>query len=362
MRGRTPAGALIGTVEVPGDKSISHRALILAALARGPSTIEHLGGGDDVAATVAALAALGVPIAFARTEYKAQVEGLGLRGLREPGDVIDAGNSGTTLRLGAGVLAGVNGASVITGDESVRRRPMLRVVAPLRQMGARIDGRNHGENAPLHIRGGDLTGIDIEIPVASAQVKGALLLAGLVAEGETTVSEPAASRDHTERMLAAAGVGIRRQGAAVSVAGGSEPAPIDRRVPGDLSSALFLIVAATLVPGSDLTVERVGLNPTRTAALDVLNGMGADIEVEVEGEDGGEPYGRVRARHSDLRAVDIAPSQVPALIDELPILAVAATQAEGTTTVTGAGELRVKESDRIQALATGLPRVGGRGR
>lgn len=350
--------SLTGTLEVPGDKSISHRALIVAALARGRSTIDHINAGLDVRATARALEQLGAAVTIAAHEPRAVVEGSGWDGLREPDEAIDVGNSGTTIRTLLGVSAPVPGLTVLTGDASIRRRPMLRVVAPLRQMGARIDGRDHGDKAPLTVRGSDLTGIDYEMPVASAQVKTAILLAGLRAAGTTTVIEPRATRDHTERMLDAAGVSIRREGLHVSLIGGAEPIAADCVVPGDISSALFLIAAALLVDGSDLTITGVGLNPTRTAALDVLTEMGAELEVHVEDTVGGEPSGTVRARHSKLHGIAIDPSRVPALIDEIPILAVLATQADGVTEITGAEELRVKETDRIEAMAAGLKALG----
>ena len=350
--------SLTGTLEVPGDKSISHRALIVAALARGRSTIDHINAGLDVRATARALEQLGTAVTIAAHESRAVVEGSGGDGLREPDEAIDVGNSGTTIRSLLGVCAPVPGLTVLTGDASIRRRPMLRVVAPLRQMGARIDGRDHGDKAPLTVRGSDLTGIDYEMPVASAQVKTAILLAGLRASGTTTVIEPRATRDHTERMLNAAGVSIRREGLHVSLTGGAEPDAADRVVPGDISSALFLIAAALLVDGSDLTITGVGLNPTRTAALDVLTEMGAELEVHVEDTVCGEPSGTVRVRHSQLHGVAIDPSRVPALIDEIPVLAVLATQADGVTEITGAEELRVKETDRIEAMAAGLKALG----
>jgi 3-phosphoshikimate 1-carboxyvinyltransferase len=351
-----PARPLTGTVTVPGDKSISHRALILSGLATGTSTITGLNTGEDVAATARAVAALGPRVVV--SDSNAEVEGYGPAGLREPGDVIDAGNSGTTMRVLLGVCAAVPGISVLTGDESLRSRPMLRVAVPLRQMGAAVDGRSHGELPPMVVRGGGLTGADFELNVASAQVKTALLLAGLTARGTTSIAEPGLSRDHTERMLAAAGVPVERSGTTCSVAGGAVPRPMRWEVPGDTSSALYLLVAALLVPGSELTVGNVLLNPTRTAALDVLRRMGADLVVSETGESGGEPRGDVVARASELTATTIEPEEVPRLIDDLPVLAVAASQATGRTEVRGAAELRVKESDRIAAMVEGLAAIG----
>jgi 3-phosphoshikimate 1-carboxyvinyltransferase len=353
--GSTPL-PLVGSVAVPGDKSISHRALILAALAEGVSTITNVNLGNDVRATLEVLRRLGIRCDV--SEHALQVEGRGRDRLREPDDVLDAHNSGTTLRLGLGMIAGAPLGAVLTGDASLRARPMRRVVEPLRRLGARIDGRAQGDRAPLWVRGRPLQGADVHIDVASAQVKSAALLAALGATGDTSITEPAPSRDHTERMLAAAGVRLDRSPNTVTVTGDQRPKAIDRRVPGDISSAMYLIVAATLIEGSSLAVTDVGLNPTRCGALEVLVSMGADIRTEVEAEWGGEPVGRVVARASELHAVDIDPALVPSLIDEIPVLTVAATQARGTTVFSGARELRVKESDRIEVLAAGLRRLG----
>ncbi len=353
-----PDAPLRGAVEVPGDKSISHRVLLLAALARGRSELTHLNRGRDVRATAALVRALGASVALDEDKGEAVVEGYGLGALREPGDVVDAGNSGTTMRCGLGLCAGLNGLVVLTGDDSLRARPMLRVVAPLRQMGARIDGASHGDRAPLAVRGGDLEGLDFETGVASAQVKTALLLAGLAARGITSVTEPAASRDHTERLLESCSVPVARDGATVSVAGGRGPDPLRLEVPGDFSSAAFLVAAALLLEGSDLVVSGVGLNPTRTGLLAVLQRMGAAVEA-TEGEARqGEPVGDLRARAGALQSTEVGPDEVVSLIDELPLLAVLATQAEGVTTVRGAQELRFKESDRIEVMAAALRSLG----
>ena len=349
---------LSGSVEVPGDKSVSHRALILSALASGRSTVGGINLGDDVRATARMLGQLGAPCIFDLDNHEVQVEGPGWAGLHEPEELLDAGNSGTSMRLLLAVCSGIDGASVLTGDASLRRRPMLRVVAPLRQMGARIDGRRYGDRAPLFVRGGDLAGLDYESTVASAQVKTAVLLAGLRASGSTWVREPASSRDHTERMLAAAGVAVERDGLRVGVIGGAQIRPMDWFVPGDVSAAMFFVVAALILPDSDLTISSVGLNPTRIAALDVLRRMGARIEVEAAGELSGEPTGALRVRHSNLTGTEVLPEETPALIDEIPALAIAATQAHGTTVIRGATELRVKESDRVSALAGGLTALG----
>jgi 3-phosphoshikimate 1-carboxyvinyltransferase len=356
--GRRSSPAVRGTVAVPGDKSISHRALILGSLATGESSVTGINTGADVRATAAMLGHLGVRHEFDSENHKVKIEGQGWDGLHEAQEPLDAGNSGTSMRLMLGLCAGIEGASVLTGDASLRRRPMLRVVAPLRQMGARIDGRKYGDRAPLFVRGGELKGLDYESTVASAQVKSAVLLAGLRAAGATSVVEPALSRDHTERMLAAAGVPLEHTGLRVTVAGGSEVAPADWKVPADISAAMFFVVAALILPGSDLTLAGVGLNPTRSAALDVLRRMGARIEIEMESEESGEPRGNLRVVHSELGGTEVAPDEIPGLIDEIPALAIAATQARGATVFRGASELRVKESDRIAALAAGLTSVG----
>ncbi|MGH2786718.1 MAG: 3-phosphoshikimate 1-carboxyvinyltransferase [Actinomycetota bacterium] len=352
---RAAGRPLRGAIEVPGDKSISHRAVILGALASGHSRVAGVNVGEDVAATAAMMRALGAEVVLDETKSQVEVEG---KALHEPEIVLDAGNSGTALRTVLGVCAAIDGMAVLTGDASVRRRPMLRVVEPLRSMGATIDGRRGGELAPLVVHGGGLGGRRIDMQVASAQVTTAVLLAGLHADGTTTVVEAAPSRDHTERMLAAAGVEVTRAGRELSVTGGARPATLDFRVPGDLSAAMFLAVAAALVPGSDLTITGVGLNPTRTGALDVLRSMGADLDWSVTGESGGEPFGDLRVRAAGLHGVAISQDAVPGLIDEIPILAVAAAKATGTTEITGAAELRVKESDRISAVAAGLRALG----
>ena len=344
---------------MPGDKSISHRALILAALGDGTSRVTGLNTGADVDATRRCLTRLGVPL---RRDLEADsevvVEGSGWAGLTEAADVLDAGNSGTTLRTLAGVAAAIPALTVLTGDETLRRRPMLRIVEPLTEMGALIEGRAGGDLAPLAIRGGRLTGVKHDLKVASAQVKTALLFAGLGAEGRTEVIEPSPSRDHTERMLTALGAPLVTERGRVSVTRVDALPAADRRVPGDVSSALFLVVAALLVEGSDLEVREVGLNPTRIGALEILRAMGGDIGWEVTDEAGGEPTGTIRARASELVGARVDPSVVPRAIDEFPVVAIAASQAEGVTHISGAGELRVKESDRIETVATGLRTLG----
>jgi 3-phosphoshikimate 1-carboxyvinyltransferase len=358
LRSHRRPGALVGDISVPGDKSVSHRALIVGALAKGPSRAIGANLGHDVLSTASVLTGLGARCRVVEDNSGVDVEGCGWRGFSEPGDVLDAGNSGTTLRLMLGVCAGLPFATVLTGDASARRRPMLRIVEPLREMGATIDGRERGDRAPLFVRGGRLRGIDWTTPVASAQVKSGLLLAALNADGRTCIEEPAMSRDHTERLLEAAGVPIVRKGLSVTVNGPVDVAPTDRRICGDLSAAIFFVVAAALVPESRLTVRFVGLNPTRTGSLDILRDMGAAVEIETVGAESGEPVGDLGVTSSRLQGIEVDPGLVPSTIDEVPILAVAATQAEGETVIRGASELRVKETDRLAAMAQGLRVLG----
>jgi len=362
---------LRGRIRVPGDKSISHRALLFAALASGTSRLWGLADGDDVLRSRAAIEMLGVKVrdgagspaeaavAGERAEPVVIVRGSGFAGLAEPEGVIDCGNSGTSIRLLAGLLAGRPFHSVLTGDASVARRPMARVVDPLRLMGARIDGRDGGRLAPLAIRGGGLSGVRHELAVASAQVKTALLLAGLQAEGVTEVTEPALSRDHTERLLPVMGAGLEAVAGGVRVVpAGGGLAAINLAVPGDPSAAAFFVVGACVTPGSDLVVEDVCLNPTRIGFVAVLQRMGADVEVLVKEERGGEPVGDIRAAASTLVATTMAGAEIPSIIDEIPALAVAAAFATGTTEVSDAAELRVKESDRIGTLSQELSQLG----
>ncbi|MFB3817814.1 MAG: 3-phosphoshikimate 1-carboxyvinyltransferase [Candidatus Methylomirabilales bacterium] len=349
------AGRVGGELRVPGDKSLSHRALILGALAEGRTEIRGLLRGEDCLATLRIVRALGVPVEDDGEVLR--VQGGGPGGLTEPEDVLDAGNSGTTLRLMAGVLSGRPFLSLLTGDASLRRRPMRRVAEPLRAMGATILGRG-GDHAPLAVRGAALRALAWRSPVASAQVKSAILLAGLQAAGTTTVAEPVRSRDHTERMLAAFGAACRVEGTAVSLEGPAKLTGTAVAVPGDLSSAAFLLVAAAARPGAQLTVRGVGVNPTRTGLLDVLGRMGARVSLERAATSAGEPVADLHVRGARLRGTSVAPEEVPRLVDEVPILAVAAALAEGRTVVRGAGELRVKEVDRLAALAGELGALG----
>jgi len=348
-----PASHVRGHLTVPGDKSISHRYALLAALADGQSTITHYAPGADCASTLACLCALGVPIHH--RDSVVTVEGRGLDGLLRPAAPLDAGNSGTTLRLLAGILAGHPFDSVITGDASLQRRPMQRIIAPLNQLGADVQGAEG--HPPLTIRGSRLHGIEFTPSVASAQVKSAVLLAGLLATGETFVREPHATRDHTERALPQFGIDLIVREDMVGVRGGHRLHATDLTVPGDISSAAFWATAAAALPGSDITVTGVGLNPTRTAVLSILERVGARIEISDFTEVGGEPRGSIRVRSGDKVRLDLGANDVPDVIDELPVLAALATHG-GELRVTGAGELRHKESDRIAALATGLTGLG----
>jgi 3-phosphoshikimate 1-carboxyvinyltransferase len=352
-----PGGALHGRLRVPGDKSISHRSIMLGALAEGVTEVSGFLEGEDSLATLRAFRQMGVEIE-GPAAGRVTIHGVGLRGLRPPVGALDLGNSGTSMRLMAGLLAGQGFDCTLIGDASLSSRPMRRVTEPLACMGAHIEATERG-TAPLHIRAVPrLTGIHYDMPVASAQVKSSLLLAGLYAEGETCVTEPAPTRDHTERMLAGFGYAVRREGNRACVRGGGRLAACAIDVPADISSAAFFLVGASIAPGSDLVLEHVGLNPTRTGVLAILQRMGADITVANERDVGGEPVGDLRVRAAPLRGVRIPEDQVPLAIDEFPALFVAAACAEGETVLTGAEELRVKESDRIQVMADGLVALG----
>lgn len=352
--------SLRGAIEVPGDKSITHRAVIFSALAEGTSEIAGYLPSEDCERTVAAFQEMGISIAAEKSKGipTLWVEGKGLEGLSEPKQVIDCGNSGTTLRLLTGLLAGQSFFSVLTGDASLRSRPMRRVVDPLRQMGAEIAGRSEGNLAPLAVSGRKLNGIDYRLPMASAQVKSAILLAGLTASGTTYLTEPGRSRDHTERMLRYFGVPLEEQSGSISVSGGTSFRGKKIEVPADLSSAAFFLVAGTIVEGSEITVRKVGVNPTRTGILEILQRMGAHIEIKPSPPLCGEPVADLTVRSSALRGVTVEGELIPRMLDEFPILCVAAAAAEGETVVRGARELRVKESDRIAAMAEALRGMG----
>jgi 3-phosphoshikimate 1-carboxyvinyltransferase len=355
----SPVASVGGAIHVPGDKSISHRALMLGGIATGDTRVSGFLESADCLATMAALRALGVHIAQPRGN-EVIVRGAGAGGLHASAAPLDMGNAGTAMRLSMGLLCGQDFSSTLVGDASLMQRPMERVAKPLRLMGARID--TQGGRPPVILHGGaKLRGIDYVLPMASAQVKSALLLAGLYSEGTTRVTEPAPTRDHTERMFGGFGVAVRRTGATVELAGGQRLRGTDIRVPGDFSSAAFFIVAGCLAAPDGLTVQGVGINPTRTGLLDMLRLMGARIDVrELPDAAGPEPLADITVHASALRGAVIPPELVPLAIDELPILFIAAACAEGETVVTGAGELRVKESDRLAAMAEGLLAVGVR--
>ena len=342
-------------IRVPGDKSIAHRALILGALATGESVLDGVPAGRDVLATEACLRELGV--AIERAGSRLLVEGAGLRALKRPADALDCRNSGTTMRLLAGVLAAGDAGATLTGDDSLQRRPMERVVNPLRAMGASIEMRDG--KAPLRIEGRRLAGRDHRLPVASAQVKSALLLAGLHAEGATSIEEPVPTRDHTERLLSAMGASIATEAGLTRVATLTTPLqPLRLSIPGDFSSAAFWFAAAAIRPGMSVRVVDVGINPSRTAFLRLLSSMGVGIRVEPGPNSAIEPCGEVTVTGGPLQALRVGAAEVAAAIDEIPILMVVATQAKGTTLIEGAAELRVKESDRIRSMTEGLTRMG----
>ena len=353
-----PGGALRGRLRVPGDKSISHRAIMFGALAEGKTTVSGFLEGEDCLATLRAFRAMGVRIE-GPDRGQVAVHGVGLRGLRTPAERLDMGNSGTSMRLMSGLLAGQAFDTVLTGDASLTRRPMRRVTDPLARMGARIESSERG-TAPLRIHGGQrLRGIDYPLPVASAQVKSCLLLAGLYAEGVTRITEPAPTRDHTERMLEGFGYSLQRESERTfALKGKGRLLAAELDIPADISSSAFFLVGASIAPGSDLVLEHVGVNPTRSGVIDILRLMGADIEILNARLAGGEPVADLRVRHAPLRGIRIPEALVPLAIDEFPALFVAAACAKGETVLTGAEELRVKESDRIQVMADGLGALG----
>jgi len=353
-----PAGPLRGSLRPPADKSISHRAALIAAMGEGETRIEGYLDAADTRSTLAAVAALGARVDEGRElGRELKITGVGLRGPRSA--TIDVGNAGTLLRLLPGWLAGQEeGEWTLDGDDSIRRRPVDRIAVPLSQMGARVDAREG--LPPLGVHGTPLRGIDYEMPVASAQVKSCLLFAGLLAEGVTRVKSEHRSRDHSERMLAAAGASIERAEAAVVVRPTKRLKPRRIDVPADISSAAFFVVAAALVAGSEVVLERVGVNPTRTGILTVLERMGADLEVHPEGDHGGEPVARLVVRPAPLRGTEVGGEEIPLAIDELPLLALAACFAEGTTTIRDAEELRRKESDRVETVSTALTALGAK--
>jgi 3-phosphoshikimate 1-carboxyvinyltransferase len=353
---------LTGTIKVPGDKSISHRALMLGAIAKGETIIEGLLLGEDPCSTASCFQAMGATISELNSE-KVIVRGIGLGNLQEPADILNAGNSGTTIRLMLGLLASHSDRYfTVTGDSSLRSRPMSRVIKPLTEMGAQIWGKKGNTLAPLAIKGQNLKPIHYHSPIASAQVKSCILLAGLMVEGKTTVTEPSLSRDHSERMLRAFGaeVEVDKDTNSVTVTGYPELVGQHVVVPGDISSAAFWLVAGAIVPNSELVIENVGVNPTRTGILEVLRSMGADIVEENPRKVAGEPVADLRVKASQLKGCTIEGDIIPRLIDEIPIIAVAATCAEGTTRIKDAAELRVKESDRLAVMAQELTKMGAK--
>jgi 3-phosphoshikimate 1-carboxyvinyltransferase len=347
-------GPLRGEIEVPGDKSISHRAIILGAIANGESRVRKWLFADDVLKTIRAFQGLGVEIDISD---KLAIKGQGRNGLKPPDKPLDLGNSGTGMRLIAGVLAGQPFETVLTGDQSLQRRPMKRIIEPLRMMGAEIQGRD-GEYAPLKITGRELKGIDYNIPMASAQVKSAILLASLFAEGKTRITEPMQSRDHTERMLRFFGVELVKAGTIIEMECGQELRSQVIEVPGDISSAAFFMVAGLIVPGSRILLRDVGINPTRSGIIDALKKMGAHLEIQNLRSASGEPVADIYVHYQELQGTELSGELVPRLIDELPVLCVAAAMAEGVTTIRNAQELRVKESDRISSMSTELRKMG----
>ncbi|WP_059170954.1 3-phosphoshikimate 1-carboxyvinyltransferase [Bacillus sp. FJAT-27445] len=355
----TPAGAgLSGEISIPGDKSISHRAVMFGAISEGTTVASNFLPGNDCLSTVSCFRNLGVKIETTGTNVK--IMGAGLDGLQEYSGLLDVGNSGTTIRLMMGLLSGRPFVSRLTGDESIAKRPMNRVADPLKEMGANIDGRENGKFIPITISSGTLKGISYKLPVASAQVKSAILLAGLQAEGETFITELASTRDHTERMIRLFGGKIETSGKSITVLGGQKLHAAEINVPGDISSAAFFLAAGSLVPGSEIILKNVGLNWTRTGILDVLEKMGADISIVRSSGDTFEPSGDILVRHSRLKGTTIGGDLIPRLIDELPIIALLASQAEGETIIKDAAELKVKETDRIETVATELRKLGAK--
>lgn len=348
---------LRGEISVPGDKSISHRSIMFGSLAEGVTRVSGFLQGEDNYATLKAFRSMGVDIVDGGSG-QLEINGVGLHGLQEPSNIIDCGNSGTTMRLMTGLLAGQNFFSVLSGDQYLRKRPMRRVVTPLSMMGAEICGRNNGELAPLAIQGGNLKGINYTSPVASAQVKSALILAGLYAEGETIIREPHLSRDHSERMLKCFGADLEPFDGGVKVRSGGELSAQEIKVPGDISSAAFFLVAGLIVPNSELLVRNVGINPTRSGIIDILLAMGGDLQLLDQRDVSGEPVADILVKSSQLKGIEIGGSVVPRAIDEFPVVSVAAAFAEGETIISDAEELRVKETDRIAAMVDQLSTLG----
>lgn len=348
---------LNGVIQVPGDKSISHRSVMFGSIAEGTTTISGFLPGDDCLSTISCFRKLGVEIEVVNEETVI-VKGRGIQGLQEPTEVLDVGNSGTTIRLIMGILSNTAHHHALIGDESIAKRPMKRVTDPLRSMGIQLDGREEGNFTPLSLRGGNVKGITYKSPVASAQVKSAILLAGLQAEGVTTVIEPEKSRDHTERMLEAFGVQVKEEGLSVSIEGGQTLTGTHIEVPGDISSAAFFLVAGSIISNSQIELKKVGMNPTRTGILDVLLNMGASIEEKNLKTDVAEPFADLVVKSAPLKGTEVGGDLIPRLIDEIPIIALAATQAQGTTVIKDAAELKVKETNRIDTVVNELNKMG----
>jgi 3-phosphoshikimate 1-carboxyvinyltransferase len=349
---------LSGSVAVPGDKSISHRSVMFGAIAEGVTTVSNFLPGDDCLSTIACFRKLGVQIE--ERENDLRLFGSGFDGLKEPNEFLDVGNSGTTIRLMLGILSGRPFFAALQGDQSIGKRPMTRVTVPLREMGAWIDGRKNGEYAPLAIRGGNLKPIHYQMPVASAQVKSSLIFAGLQAEGESIIIEKSESRDHTERMIRHFGGEISKENGVITVTGGQKLIGSHVHVPGDISSAAFFLVAGAIVPESEIILKNVGFNPTRTGIIDVMKNMGADLQVLTSEDHAFEPYGDLLIKSSRLKGTIIEGNLIPRLIDEIPVIALLATQAEGTTIIRDAQELKVKETNRIDTVVNELKKLGAK--
>jgi 3-phosphoshikimate 1-carboxyvinyltransferase len=355
---KTNINGLNGTVTIPGDKSISHRSVMFGSIAHGETQVTNFLPGEDCFSTISCFRKLGVTIEEADNQLR--IIGKGFEGLTEPSEVLDVGNSGTTIRLLMGILAGRPFFSSLVGDESIGKRPMTRVTNPLSEMGAKIDGRKDGSFTPIAIRGGGLKPINYHLPVASAQVKSALILAGLQAEGQSTIIEPEETRDHTERMIIKFGGEIHKDNQKIIVKGGQKLTATTIQVPGDISSAAFFLVAGAIIPNSEIVLKDVGLNPTRTGIIEVMKKMGADLEIVQNKETLFEPSGDLIIKTSELKGTVIEGNLIPKLIDEIPIIALLATQAEGTTIIKDAEELKVKETNRIDTVVQELKKLGAR--
>ncbi|MCM3724398.1 3-phosphoshikimate 1-carboxyvinyltransferase [Neobacillus cucumis] len=352
----TNVNRLVGEVTIPGDKSISHRSVMFGSIAHGETRVTNFLPGDDCLSTISCFRKLGVTIEESEDELR--IIGNGFEGLTEPSEVLDVGNSGTTIRLLMGILAGRPFFSSLVGDESIGKRPMTRVTVPLTQMGAKLDGRKNGDFTPISIRGGQLQSIEYQLPVASAQVKSALILAGLQADGVSTIIEPAETRDHTERMIRQFGGEITKDNQTIRVKGGQNLTASTIHVPGDISSAAFFLVAGAIIPGSEIVLKNVGLNPTRTGIIEVMQKMGAELEIVQAETNDFEPAGDLIIKTSNLKGTVVEGNLIPRLIDEIPIIALLATQAEGTTIIKDAEELKVKETNRIDTVVQELRKLG----